>query len=142
MRVAPGKVVNLFYDYKEGDEDIRETTSIEVQLLCDGAIYDTVTLNAANHWRHVWRDLPADRRFTVTEKKVEGYTVEVTLEGITYVVTNKAKATKPPTTKPTKPGDKLPQTGQLWWPVYALVATGLLCLVIGVLCRRGGKHEA
>lgn len=31
---------------------------------------------------------------------------------------------------------QLPQTGQLWWPVYTLVCVGLLFVIIGVLCKR------
>ena len=32
---------------------------IVIQLLKDGVIYDTVTLNAVNNWRYTWEKLPA-----------------------------------------------------------------------------------
>ena len=32
--------------------------------------------------------------------------------------------------------DKLPQTGQLWWPVFMLISIGLLFLIIGFYCKR------
>ncbi|MCI5901512.1 MAG: Cna B-type domain-containing protein [Blautia sp.] len=38
-------------------------------------------------------------------------------------------------------GTKLPQTGQLWWPVPVLLAGGLLMLVIGLLRQRGKRDE-
>ena len=53
--------------------------------------------------------------------------------------------TKPtsPTTKPTPSsgGGKLPQTGQLWWPVPVLTCGGLSCIVVGLLRRRRDGDE-
>ena len=53
--------------------------------------------------------------------------------------------TKPtsPTTKPTPSsgGGKLPQTGQLWWPVPVLTCGGLGCIVVGLLRRRRDGDE-
>ena len=48
------------------------------------------------------------------------------------------KPTEPPETPP--PG-KLPQTGQLWWPVPILISAGLLCITAGLLRRRGNRNE-
>lgn len=41
---------------------------------------------------------------------------------------------------PSTPGEKLPQTGQLWWPVPVLLAAGLLFVVLGLVKRRGSGH--
>lgn len=53
---------------------------------------------------------------------------------------------EPEPTKPTpsKPTDlKLPQTGQLIWPILVLTAAGLLLVVVGFVLRRGkNNHEA
>ncbi|MBO7709363.1 MAG: hypothetical protein J6S83_02775 [Lachnospiraceae bacterium] len=38
-------------------------------------------------------------------------------------------------------GSRLPQTGQLWWPVPVLVAAGLILIIIGVTRRRSGKKS-
>lgn len=39
--------------------------------------------------------------------------------------------------KPPRPGENyLPKTGQLWWPVCALSAAGLLLILIGLIRRR------
>ena len=51
-----------------------------------------------------------------------------------------------PTSPPTKPtpssgGGKLPQTGQLWWPVPVLTCGGLGCIVVGLLRRRRDGDE-
>ena len=45
--------------------------------------------------------------------------------------------TRKPTSTPTPtPHDKIPQTGQLWWPVFAMAAAGVVCLVIGMAVKR------
>lgn len=45
----------------------------------------------------------------------------------------------PPTEAPssdTPSGNRLAQTGQLWWPVPLLICAGLACIVLGLLRRR------
>ena len=44
-------------------------------------------------------------------------------------------STEPPTTPPTN-GTKLPQTGQLWWPVLALVLAGVILIVAGSFVKK------
>ena len=142
------KVLKVWAD--DGHEKDRPKEAI-VQLLRDGKVYDTVTLNAANNWRYTWTALNDRYTWTIVEKELEGYTVEVTREGITFVVTNTyneeipdeptptAPTTPDKPTTPTKP--TLPQTGQLWWPVPVLIAAGLLFVVIGLVRRRGAVDE-
>lgn len=38
-------------------------------------------------------------------------------------------------------GSKLPQTGQLWWPVPVLIAAGLILIIIGIARRGSGKNR-
>ena len=47
-----------------------------------------------------------------------------------------------PTEKPSTPsgGGKLPQTGQLWWPVPVLICMGLGCIAVGLFRRREGSE--
>lgn len=142
------KVLKVWED--DGDEKARPKEVI-IQLLRDGKVYDTVTLNAANNWRYTWTKLSDRYTWTVVEKELEGYTVEVTREGSTFVVTNTHEETIPddptpstPSTPdtPVSPGKPaLPQTGQLWWPVPVLIAVGLLFVVIGLIRRRGMTDE-
>lgn len=142
------KVLKVWAD--EGHEKERPKEVI-VQLLRDGKVYETVTLNAANNWRYTWEDLDDRYQWTIVEKELEDYTVTVTREGVTFVVTNTYTENTPdeptPTdpTPPTQPGNPgkptLPQTGQLWWPVPVLMAAGLLFVVIGLIRRRGAADE-
>lgn len=142
------KVLKVWTDEKHEKERPKE---VIVQLLRDGMIYDTVILNAENNWRYIWTNLDDSYTWNVVEKELDDYTVEVTQEGITFVVTNTYDEDIPdepspaaPTTpdKPTTPAKpKLPLTGQLWWPVPVLIAAGLLFIVIGLVRRRGTKDE-
>ena len=52
------------------------------------------------------------------------------------------KPTSPATNPTTSPGGKkLPQTGQLWWPVPVLACCGLGCIVVGLFRRRRAGDE-
>jgi LPXTG-motif cell wall-anchored protein len=50
--------------------------------------------------------------------------------------------TPTPTTTTTTSNPKLPQTGQLWWPVMVLAMVGLAMILLGVgIRRRGNDHH-
>lgn len=107
--------------------------SISVQLLENGNVTDTVTLSSENNWEYTWENLDGGSRWTVVEKDTpDGYTVSVSQEGTTFIMTN----TYPdnPTSPPVPP--KLPQTGMLWWPVPLLICGGLLLTTAGILVKR------
>ena len=116
-------------DGKEGERP----EEIAVQLLRDDKVYDTVTLNEKNNWCYTWNDLDGDYRWQVVERKTpEGYTVSVSREGITFVMTNTRTEEHPGGSDPGTPGEpNLPQTGMLWWPVPLLTCCGLLLFLIG-----------
>ena len=86
-----------------GDIEQSRPKEVIVQLLKDGEVYDTVTLNAANNWRYTWEKLPGYNEdgsqiiWSVVEKELSDYKVSITQEGITFTVTN--------TYSPDEPGD-------------------------------------
>lgn len=110
---------------------------IVVQLLCDGALYSEVALTAENNWRYTWTGLERGHVWLVLEKEVpKDYTVAVTQEATTFTVTNTYHTTPPTVPTPPKPADPmLPQTGQLWWPVFMLLVPGCILLVSGVALK-------
>ena len=80
------KVLKIWDD--AGFETIRPK-SVTVQLLCDGKIYDEKELNKENNWRWAWDNLKRDHEWTLVEKEVSGYSVIISMTGITFTVTNK-----------------------------------------------------
>lgn len=96
--------------------------NITVYLTRDGKGYgDPVELSASNHWTYTWQNLPPDE-WGVAEESNPRYSVSVSREGNVFTITNTWK--------------KIPQTGQLWWPVSALALTGLVFLCLGLIRRR------
>ena len=144
------KVLKVWKD----DMEQSRPKKVIVQLLKDGAVYDTVTLNAANNWRYTWKKLPeynedgSEAAWSVVEKEIEDYTVLITQEGVTFTVTNTYAsdeseddtATRKSKTN-TSSKQKLPQTGVLWWPVPVLACGGILFLIVGKLSRKKNNHE-
>jgi len=166
--------------WKDTDHEEERPQEVVVQLLRNGDVYDTVTLSNHNGWRYTWTGLDANDDWNVVEELMDDYMVEVTQEGITFVVTNTYTEDLPdeptpegpgpePTPQPTpgipdepdEPGKptnpdtppedldipdegvplaKLPQTGQLWWPVPFMLCGGLVFLIAGLLQRR--RYEA
>ena len=73
----------------KGDERKNRPTSIEVQLLRDGTVADTVTLSAANNWRHAWSNLATDHEWRVIEKNVpDGYVMALSRNGSDFTLIN------------------------------------------------------
>jgi len=113
----------------------KRPASVTVELLCGGQVYDTRELTAANKWQYVWENLPVkdkngkDNIWTLRETDAKGYTSTVWAEGETFIVLNRYNAAK------------LPQTGQLWWPVPLLSAVGLVLLAAGLVLRKRQGRE-
>ena len=139
------------------DQEKERPDSIVVELLqtdVEGntTVVDRQTLTKENQWSYTWKNLSTLMCWSVSEAEVpNGYTVAVTREGDTVVLTNTAKKSgnpdgevNLPSKKPTdktvnkttdKTSDKLPQTGQLWWPVLVLLFVGAICLLAGRVLR-------
>lgn len=114
----------------KGVEAGQEPASVTVQLLKDGVVFEEAALNKANNWSFVWEQLDGKSVWTVVEKECpKGYTVSQHTEGDKTTITNTKTSVTPGV-------PKLPQTGQLWWPVPCLIALGLLFVMIGMLKRR------
>lgn len=112
-----------------------KTNSVNVELYCDGKYYDSIVLNAENGWRYTWTNLPYNHDWNILEKDIpNNYTVTYQKKDDSIIIENTYVKQKNPD-NPDK--DKIPQTGQLWWPVPILTALGLLCLGLGVY----KKHE-
>ena len=151
--------------------------AITVYLYCDGALYKTVTLSAANNWRYSWTYMEG-HSWTVSEQTNGRYTVSLTSGGNTFRITNTYNPPDNPPETPDTPytpetpqtpetpvdsvlgavrsavpevlgavrdrlpqvlgARRLPQTGQLWWPIPILVIVGLAFIIIGI--RKNSKN--
>jgi len=106
---------------------VSRLTAVSIDLYCDGVFQETVTLNAKNKWSYSWPINQNACAWTVRESAVpDGFTMSVTETESGFVVTN---------TCPNK-SSKLPQTGQLWWPVPLLLIAGSAMLTAGILMKR------
>lgn len=153
------------------DNESERPGYVEVQLLKNNEVFSTVILNEANNWRHTWTELDKDAEWYVVENGVpEDYEVAIEQEGITFVVTNvfveelteepnppkeetpdtEITETEPPKDEPdVEPTpepvpdetEKLPQTGQLWMPVFLCAGFGIVSIFVGLLGRRKAGDE-
>lgn len=136
---ADFKVIKI---WKDSCHESQRPKAIEIVLWCDGKEYDKVTLLEKEGWQYIWHNLETGHKWTVTEKQQDGYAEpKIEREGYTFTVTN--TCSKSNASSSTSPGSssKLPQTGQLWWPVPFLICGGLLCIVIGLVRRRRAEYE-
>lgn len=124
------KVAKVWED--KWNEDLRPA-SIWITLYCDGAEYAGISLPKDGRWDYRWENLEANHSWWVEETQVHGYTSSVQRLGDTFVIKNTR-------TQPSQ-DTRLPQTGQLWWPVTLLTAVGLLLILTGLLRQRGAENE-
>ena len=65
----------------------------------------------------------------------DSYTMSSTKDGTRFIITNTYK--KSGASVPSKnTNTKLPQTGQLWWPVPIMAFLGIVAFMIGWVWRR------
>jgi hypothetical protein len=109
------------------DASTQAAESVTVQLLKNGNVVQTATLNAQNNWQVTYADMPQSDAYTVREVDVpKGFTATYQQKGYVFTVTNTAT---------------LIQTGQQTWPIPVLAATGVLLLAVG-FALLGKKREA
>ena len=132
------------------DREENRPASVQVELLRTDSkgkttVVDRQILNSENQWSYTWEDLSSQVRWSVTEQKVpSGYTVSTSRQGNTVVLTNTAKEqgeSGDSGNNSGNTGQKLPQTGQLWWPVPLLMLAGVMCLLAGKVLRRSGDEK-
>lgn len=95
---------------------------VRVQLLKNGEVEDTVTLNDDNEWQYQWSELDSSAAWMVAEKSVpRGYTVSLQRNGSTWTLTNTRTGEYSPLQRIT---DILSPTSH-WW-LFILLAAGFI----------------
>ena len=130
-------VVKIWMDENENNRP----HDITVILLKDGKEYEKVKLSKDNDWTHTWKNLDGNSEWKVREVAVTGYKVEIGESETGYVITNTDSGYTPPPEENNLPGTKLPQTGQLWWPVLALLLCGLSFIAVGLFRRKRSSER-
>lgn len=130
------KVIKIWKD--KGFENLRPK-EVQIELLGNGKLKEVISLSEKSNWQHTWHKLDANVNWTVAEKSVgkRKYKVSISEEGDTFIVENTYLSSE----TPKKPKDPLPQTGQLWWPVYTLVGIGSIMIVLGFIQNRRKKVD-
>lgn len=136
----------------EEDELCDPTTEITVEIYRDLELYQTVVLSEENDWYYEWRDFDY-YDFRVREVVVpDGFRVEYDSNDTQYLIKN-VLVPPPETTSistdqtettttvssttlvTTATSERIPQTGQLWWPVPVLGLLGVLLVAVGLRFR-------
>lgn len=124
---SPDTPISLSVIKKWVDCGTNRPDAITVQLLQDGAVYDSVELCDSNGWQHAWEGLSGKHQWSVTEPNVpDGYTVSYDFENGLYTITNTST---------------LIQTGQMRWPIWVLSGLGIFSIVLGICLFVKQKDE-
>lgn len=111
----------------------KRPNSISVELLCDNKVIEKIQLNELNSWCHTFTNLPKNKNYSIIEEKVNDYKASYDGDAVNgFVITN------------TYIGDKLPQTGQKWWPIILIAIADIGFIILGIYeigVKRNGKKK-
>ncbi|MBE6768565.1 MAG: Cna B-type domain-containing protein [Ruminococcaceae bacterium] len=114
----------------QSDRAGKRPAAVTVELLDGGRVVAAVELSEQNGWSHTFTGMPKDGVYTVRETPVTDYVAHYggdAVEG--FVITNTYEA------------EKLPQTGQLLWPIVLLSVAGVAFLLLGILELGAKRNE-
>ena len=101
------------------DKSTEAADSVTVQLLKNGNVVKTATLNAQNNWQVTYTDMPESDAYSIKEVNVpKGFTATYMQNDYVFTVTNTST---------------LIQTGQLMWPIPVLAISGMLLIAVGII---------
>ena len=111
------------------DKSTEAAKSVTVQLLQNGNVVKTATLNSKNDWQITYADMPESDAYSIKEIDVpKGFTATYSKKGYVFTVTNTST---------------LIQTGQLKWPIPVLAVGGMLLIAVGItLLQKKGETNA
>ena len=91
----PGRDIQVEKRWVDGDgadlsgaDDLPEQVTVELIRETDGKSLETATLSADDLWKHTFYGFPTNVAFRLTERVVEGYTTQVTVQGNKVQVVN------------------------------------------------------
>ena len=111
--------------------------AVAVQLFRNGEKYSVVQPDKDVNWQYIWTDTDPLASWAVLETVPDKYKASYSRDGNTYVITNTLQVDTGADSD-----SKLPQTGQMWWPVPLLAIAGCSLLLLGWLRRKEYMDEA
>lgn len=106
---------------------------VTIELLNRNTVVETVELSESNGWAYTFSSLPKDGNYSVREKNIADYKVSYSGDIANgFIVTN------------TYAGEKLPQTGQYWWPIVIIAIAGIAFVLLGIYeigVKKNGKKK-
>lgn len=116
------KSIQVFKKWADSDNAAgKRPKSITVELLESGKVIATASLSGETGWSHTFANLEKETAYSVREQAVEGYSSVIQgNETNGFTITN------------TYLIDRLPQTGQHWWPIGLMALAGVAMVVLGI----------
>ena len=127
----PGEIcIYVMKKWQDKDDAAQKRPdSVCVDLLDGETVVETVELSNANGWTHTFEGLAKGGSYSVQEKEVTDYTAQYSGDVENgFVITN------------TYAGEKLPQTGQYWWPIAIMGIAGI-CFILLAVIEFGAKKD-
>lgn len=121
--------INIYVMKKWDDKNNaakKRPEKVTVQLLDGKKVVSSAELSKQNGWAHTFADVSEKGDYSVKEKAVKNYTAKYSGDiSNGFIVTNSYN------------DEKLPQTGQLWWPIAVVFVAGVAFLMLGII----SKHD-
>lgn len=118
------------------NSDLLIPEEIEIEIHCNGELFDIITLSKSNGWLYTLYDIDPTMNWGVNEiSKIEDFEVSYDIDIFGFTITNTYIGT---------PDEELPQTGSNVYQVSIFSGIGLILLLLGVLMRyryRTKKYE-
>lgn len=108
------------------DASTQAADRVTVQLLKNGNVVKTATLNPQNNWQVTYSGMPESDAYSIQEIDIpKGFTATYSHTGYTFTVTNTST---------------LAQTGQLIWPIPVLSISGMLFIAVGIVLLKKTRN--
>ncbi len=108
----------------------KRPSSVSIQLFNGENLVATAEIGEESGWSHLFQDLPKEGVYSLREKEVSDYKASYNGDAENgFVVIN------------TYVGEKLPQTGQYWWPIILIAIAGVGFVSLGIYEATVKKNE-
>ena len=144
-----------------GDENHPQARpeQVTVHLISSGNIVSTLDLTAADGWQGVFADIPADLAYSIWQLSVDGYSTAYegsASQGFTVINTYRSQTPSDPPSPPQPPSPPpyeppvpvdpsqptIPQTGEQLFPLWLLLAAGVLLVILGLADLYLGRKKS